>query len=492
MKCEPGRLKELSPLDLGKCETVDDIVRGMCKCSFGARCLGEICDTIEHIIKRSNRSVIIYDGDMAGELGKLILDFSRKYSFELMTADEFSRSAKPDNLLVLGRFSEASEKAIYAGAKFNTIFINKERLAMPGQFRDGYFPNVLFTEPSFAMPIIYASMDERLSKKKMTTTELVKYLGRFGGLAAEASAGAMNFSRMANDPDYTVFMTMSGAMTIAQMSYVLCDMIDLGMVQSLTTTGAAMAHGLVESMGLCHYKYDPKVPDTVLAKRKLNRVTDTLEPETNFDHIEEIVSAVLDKMPKDGKVSPSEFHAAIGKHLSQKYPSERGILKSAYEKKVPVFVPAFFDSEIGNDVTTYNVLSKAVGKGQLELDLESENHRLIRMVQMAKKTGLFTVGGGVPRNWTQNVAPLIEVMNCRTELDLVEKPFCSGVRISPDAMDLGHLSGCTYSEGMTWRKMDPKGSFVEIHGDATYVWPFIVKYAMENLPEGGIKKNVKF
>jgi deoxyhypusine synthase len=234
-------------------------------------------------------------------------------------------------------------------------------------------------------------------------------------------------------------------------------------------------------MGLRHYKYDPDVPDTVLAQKKLNRVTDTLEPETNFDHIEEIISAVLADLPKDRPIAPSTFHAEIGRHLSERYPDERGILKSAYERDVPVFVPAFFDSEIGNDITTYNMIQTACKAKNLRFDLEPENHRLIDMVQKAKKTGLFTVGGGVPRNWTQNVAPLIEIIKGRTKTKLVEKPFCSGVRISPDPMDLGHLSGCTYSEGMTWRKMDPNGSFVEIHGDATYIWPFIVKYALENL-----------
>ena len=61
---------------------------------------------------------------------------------------------------------------------------------------------------------------------------------------------------------------------------------------------------------------------------------------------------------------------------------------------------------------------------------------------------------------------------------LKENPFMYGTRICPDAMDYGHLSGCTYDEGMTWRKMNPHGSFVEIRGDATMIWPFFVKHAM--------------
>ena len=480
-----NNLKALELLDLKKCNTINDIIVGMGKCSFGARCIGEVTDKIEHIIKHgAKQNIIIYEGDDLGLLFKILKEFSSKYNFKFMNASTYVSTIKstPDNLIVIGRFSEQHEKKIYQGAKYNTIFINKERLVIPGQTRDGYFPNVLFTEPNYAIPLITTALAERLEGKKTTATQMIAILGKYDGLALEVSNGAQNFSRMVNDPEYTVFMTMSGAMTIAQMSYVICDMIDNKMIQSLTTTGAAMAHGLVESMGLKHYKYDPKVSDVTLAKNKLNRVTDTLEPETNFDHIEEIITGVLNSIPRLTPISPSMFHASIGKYLAEKFPKERGILKSAYENNVPVFVPAFFDSELGNDITTYNLIQTNNKKNPVLFNLESENHKLVKMIQDAKRVGLFTVGGGVPRNWTQNVAPLIEIIKDRAKIKtLKEKPFSSGVRISPDALDLGHLSGCTYSEGMTWRKMDPNGAFVEIHGDATYVWPIIVKYAMENL-----------
>lgn len=488
MKCKNDKnntqLEELDLLDLKKCNTVNDIVIGMGRCSFGARCLGEVTDKIEHIIKHgASNNIIIFDGDMKSKLGTILQIFAKENNFKLMNAQDYASKIKiaPDNIIVIGRFSEQHEAAIYKGAKYNSIFINKERLCIPGQIKDGYFPNVLFTDPNYAMPVIIIALNERLKGKKTSATELINTINTYGGLAFEVSEGAKNFSRMVNDKKYTVMMTMSGAMTIAQMSYVLCDMIDNKMIQSVTTTGAAMAHGLVESMGYKHYKHNPKVSDTVLAAKKLNRVTDTLEPEENFDHIDEIMNAVLDLLPRNTPITPTMFHAAIGKYLHDNYPKERGILKSAYENNVPVFVPAFFDSEIGNDVTTYNMIQKSKKKPQLIFDVGGDNHKLISMVQNAKLTGLFTVGGGVPRNWTQNVAPLIEIINSRTDLGLVEKQFTSGVRIAPDPLDLGHLSGCTYSEGMTWRKMDPNGSFVEIHGDATYIWPFIIKYALENM-----------
>jgi len=79
-------------------------------------------------------------------------------------------------------------------------------------------------------------------------------------------------------------------------------------------------------------------------------------------------------------------------------------------------------------------------------------------------------------------APLIEIANERLDLDMPTRMFTYGCRIAPDAMHFGHLSGCTYSENGSWRKMDIQhGRFTEIRADATQVWPFLVRYVMERI-----------
>lgn len=144
-------------------------------------------------------------------------------------------------------------------------------------------------------------------------------------------------------------------------------------------------------------------------------------------------------------------------------------------------MPAFVDSEIGNDLYVHNLWRSQNGIQRLIMNMELDSKLLIDMASNSKRMGIFTVGGGVPRNNTQNVAPLMEVINGRLNLGLPERMFYYGCRIAPDKMYYGHLSGCTYSEGMSWRKMDPKGQFTEIHTDATFVWPFIVKFVMEQI-----------
>jgi deoxyhypusine synthase len=178
-------------------------------------------------------------------------------------------------------------------------------------------------------------------------------------------------------------------------------------------------------------------------------------------------------------LGPTELNRLIGKHLAENYPGERGILKSAYAHGVPVFVPAFVDSELGNDIYIHNIKRNAQGKKPILIDLERDSKELIELVTGAKRFGIFTIGGGVPRNNVQNVAPLIEIINERLDANLPPRRFTYGIRICPDRPHFGHLSGCTYSENESWRKAVKDGVYAEIQADATQVWPFLVKYVME-------------
>jgi deoxyhypusine synthase len=359
------------------------------------------------------------------------------------------------------------------------VFINPFDMARPGQIRDGYFPDAIFADPRYIMPLIDAALEEWVDGKRRSTISLLRSLGRYGGLAAQVARGAKALEAMVRDQDCARFLTISGAMTVGKMDLVICDMIELGMIHAISSTGALMAHGLVSSIGLKHYKYNPRYDDTELARRKLNRVTDTLEPETNLDTVEEIIGEVIDNLDGKQTLSPTALNRLIGKYLAEHYPNERGILKSAYLKKVPVFVPAFVDSELGNDIYIHNIKRRRRGKKPILMDLERDSKELIKIVTGAKKFGIFSIGGGVPRNNVQNVAPLIEIINERLGPTYPNRRFSYGVRICPDKPHFGHLSGCTYSENESWRKADKNGIYAEMLADATQVWPFLIKYLME-------------
>ncbi len=474
------QFEELKSLDLQKCASVGDIVAGLRYCAFGARMLGEAAETIYQMATAKDRPVLVYDGLEGSPLGRLLEGLVRKRRFrKIVTPARFAKSKSgAENFLVVGGFSERDAEAIYK-KKGRAIFINSFDMARPGQVRDGYFPDAVFADPRYVMPIIDAALDEWIEHKASSIGSLMAKLASYGGLAAQVARGAKALEAMANDKNCARFLTISGAMTVGKMDLVICDMIEQGWIHAISSTGALMAHGLVSSIGLKHYKYNPKYNDTELARRKLNRVTDTLEPETNLDTVEEVIGQVIDKIDGSRPLSPTELNRLIGKHLAENYPNERGILKSAYVHRVPVFVPAFVDSELGNDIYIHNMKRRRRGKKSILMDLERDSKVLIDIVTGSRRFGIFTIGGGVPRNNVQNVAPLIEIINERLGPTFPNRRFSYGVRICPDRPHFGHLSGCTYSENESWRKADKNGIYAEMIADATQVWPFLVKFLME-------------
>jgi deoxyhypusine synthase len=301
----------------------------------------------------------------------------------------------------------------------------------------------------------------------------------FAGRAVGEAADVLE--EMVRDPGCFVVITLSGAMTIAKMGLVLCDMIDEGWVQAVVSTGALMAHGFVEATGRTHFKADPSMPDDLLYERGYDRVYDTLELEQNLDDVEAIVKPVLDAWDPKVPMSSAGFHAALGAHLARTEHG-RGILVSAWKKGVPVYVPAFTDSELGLDVALHIQRALRAGKPPVRYDgfadLEDFKERLLR----GERAGIFTVGGGVPRNWAQQVGPYLEITQKRLGIEVPQRRFRYGVRICPEPAHWGGLSGCTYSEGVSWGKFLPTaegGRYAEVMADATLAWPLVVKAVAE-------------
>ncbi len=312
--------------------------------------------------------------------------------------------------------------------------------------------------------------------------------------ARSLGEAAKVLAAMILDKDCLVVGTFSGAMTVAKMGLLICHMIDWGWLDVVVSTGALMAHGLVEGTGMLHFKYDPTMDDSELYFKGYNRVYDTLELEKNLDNVERIFSEILDSMDHSMPMSSEFICEKIGEWLNE-HTRLPGILKSAYRKKVPVYVPAFTDSELGLDFATWMMkkeLKENPGTAPFEalkklplnfnpfLDLCSYAERIAG----AEKVGIFTVGGGVPRNWAQQVGPFLEIARNRCEVDIPQKKFHYGVRICPEPVHWGGLSGCTYREGISWGKFVPPeegGMYAEVYCDATIAWPILVKGVKERL-----------
>jgi deoxyhypusine synthase len=303
----------------------------------------------------------------------------------------------------------------------------------------------------------------------------------FGGRRLGEAADVLE--AMVRDRSCYRVLTISGAMTIAKQGLVVCEMIDRGWVQAIVATGALMTHGFVEAAGMLHFKHRPSMDDEELFEKGYNRVYDTLELEQNLDDTEKIVQSVLDELPEGVTLSSRLITEALGRHLDRAV-TGRAILKSALRRSVPVYVPAFTDSELGLDVAVYNRRRQLQGKPRRSFDPFLDLDHYAEQIRRAERIGIMTIGGGVPRNWAQQVGPYLEISEKRLGIEEPVRRFQYGIRICPEPAHWGGLSGCTYSEGVSWGKFVPEsegGRFAEVLADATIAWPLVVRAVIERL-----------
>ncbi len=331
------------------------------------------------------------------------------------------------------------------------------------------------------------------SDELLAAMALTSFSGRRLGEAAEVLA------EMAANPRCSVVLTLSGAMTVAKMGLVITEMVERGWVQAIVSTGALMTHGLVELTGASHFKAKAELNDEELFEKGYNRVYDTYELEENLNDLGNILRVIFRDMQVDGRYGSRKLTQYIGRHMAE--PGARGVLSACYRKGVPVYIPAMTDSEMGLDLATFYMETILSGKPELSIrdalgtvrsrfDPFYDLTHYTRFVLDADQLGIFTIGGGVPRNWAQQASPFVDYMNRALDRSEGLNRFRYGVRICPEPVHWGGLSGCTYSEGVSWGKFVPPsegGRYAEVYADATTVWPLLVKGVAERLDKAGVE-----
>jgi deoxyhypusine synthase len=303
----------------------------------------------------------------------------------------------------------------------------------------------------------------------------------FGGRRLGEAADALE--EMIRDEDCFRVVTISGAMTIAKQGLVLCEMIDRGWVQAVVATGALMTHGLVEGAGMLHFKHRQAMRDEDLYGRGYNRVYDTIELEANLNEAVALLDDVLSGIEPGITLSSHTILSHLGDMLERR-DAGRAILRSAVKRGVPIYVPAFTDSELGLDFAIHNQRLKSLGKTPFAFDPFLDFEDFAERVRGQDRLGIFTIGGGVPRNWAQQVAPYLEICSERLGTNEPLRRYRYAVRICPEPEHWGGLSGCSYTEGVSWGKFVPEsegGRHVEVYADATIAWPIIIRAVIERM-----------
>ncbi|NQT08805.1 deoxyhypusine synthase [Candidatus Bathyarchaeota archaeon] len=297
----------------------------------------------------------------------------------------------------------------------------------------------------------------------MSVGELAEEMRRAGVIGAGRVGRAVEIvAEMFSDPDYTVFLSLSGPLVPSGMRLIFTDLIRDGYVDAVVTNGANMVHDIVEAMGRVHMVGRTDVDDVELHERGINRAYDIFIEDDTWQALESYIGGILDGLPEEVRVDVP-IHGLL-REIGLRLEDEDSILFNAAKRGVPIFSPGFLDSMLGIPLWMYSKRERLVINPLRDFDLLGE------MVYDAKKSGAIILGGGTPKHHTQYMNTLREGLD-------------AAVQISSARVDDGSLSGAPLRESVTWGKL--KGEGLEktstIFGDVTIVFPLIVAAALEKI-----------
>jgi deoxyhypusine synthase len=277
--------------------------------------------------------------------------------------------------------------------------------------------------------------------------------------------------RMARDEGCLRVMTLAGALIPAGLGGVICDLIEAGVVNCLVSTGANVTHDLVEAAGGRHYIGSELADDRELQKLQINRIYDTFLPEAEYTIAQKWLEARLEET-SERRFTPS----ALMRFLGEAAPADC-LLGAAARRGVPIFVPAFTDCEMALDLAVYNRRRQ----DPVVVDEMGDLETFARLIEAHERRGSIILGGGVPRNWAQQVFPYLSFVHRGDGRREEFLGYDYGVRITTDRPDFGGLSGCTFSESVSWGKYTAQSTTATVICDVTIALPLLAGALLERL-----------
>jgi deoxyhypusine synthase len=276
------------------------------------------------------------------------------------------------------------------------------------------------------------------------------------------------YNRMLSDDDCKIILTLAGSLISAGLKHVIVDMIDANMVDCIVSTGAIIVdQDFFEALGFKHYLGSPLVDDRGLRELAIDRIYDTYIDEEELRICDMTIAKIADSLPPK-PYSSREFIHAMGAYLQREgVRVERSVVYSAYKKDVPIFVPAFSDCSAGFGLVYHQWHHK---EEHLTIDAVRDFRELTEIKLAVQDTGIIMVGGGVPKNFTQDVVVATDILG-------EEKPMHKyAIQLTVADERDGGLSGSTLKEACSWGKVDLKYEQM-VFCEATITFPLLVSDA---------------
>jgi deoxyhypusine synthase len=309
---------------------------------------------------------------------------------------------------------------------------------------------------------------EHIDVKTFDARAIIEGYALMAFQARNLATAADIYNRMLADQDCIVILTLAGSLFSAGLKHVVVDMIDHNMVDVIVSSGAIIVdQDFFEALGFRHYAGSPFADDRALRELAIDRIYDTYIDEEELRVCDMTIAKVAETLPPRA-YSSREFINAMGAYLDREgLQAQRSVVYAAYKRGVPIFVPAFSDCSAGFGLVYHQWHRK---DGHITIDSVRDFRELTEIKMAVKDTGIVMVGGGVPKNFTQDVVVATDILG-------EEKPMHKyAVQLTVADERDGALSGSTLKEASSWGKVDVEFEQM-VFGEATLTFPLLVSDA---------------
>ncbi|WP_309121558.1 deoxyhypusine synthase [Paenibacillus sp.] len=317
-------------------------------------------------------------------------------------------------------------------------------------------------------------LQEEIKHIDMKAHNVVAYVDAMKDMAFQSRnlyEAAQIYDTMLREEGCSVILCMAGSLFSAGLKDVVVDMIEHRMVDAIVSTGANVVdQDFFEALGFRHYKGTPFIDDEYLRANSIDRIYDTFIDENDLRVCDETIRRIADRLGS-GVLSSREFLREMGKYLAEAEQETgaavRSVVKAAYEHDVPIFVPAFSDCSAGFGLVAHQFANP---ERHVSIDSVKDFRELTMLKVKAGTTGLFMIGGGVPKNFAQDTVVAAELLGYEVEMH----KYTVQITVA-DERD-GGLSGSTLKEAHSWGKVN-KAREQMVYAEATLAFPLVAGYA---------------
>jgi len=301
---------------------------------------------------------------------------------------------------------------------------------------------------------------------KFDSRPIIDAMREMSFTSRDTAVAADIFNRMIRDKQCTIFLTLAGSTSAGGCMQVYADMVKYNMVDAIVATGASIVDmDFFEALGFRHYKGSPHADDRLLRKNYIDRIYDTYIDEEELQVCDMTIREIADSL-EPRPYSSREFIAEMGRWLLKNAKKKRSLVQVAYEHQVPIFCPAFSDSSAGFGLVSHQWNNP---RKHLSIDSVKDFLELTRIKMAAKRSGLFMIGGGVPKNFIQDTVICAEVLGKEVPMH----KYAVQITVA-DPRD-GACSSSTLKEASSWGKVDTVYEQM-VYAEATSVVPLIISY----------------